>query len=203
MSSTLRLYANNERKATAVLTKKGQFLQVYPVKKVFLSEQEWRFEWTRILRPEITVQSEESKTWVPKKQAPATADNWSHEYTFKYTAPAGKYYIGDLCYVLGNTLYKGVFGKNGYESGLYTQKDTGNFFLVAGTAYGDGEYTGSDDRAFVVDAGIIGITPASCMTKNDGGGHIYTFEKPVQCTFGDGIFTFVVSGYTLLEIDTN
>jgi len=201
MSSALRLYADSKRMATAVLTKQGKFLQVYPETKTFSSEHEWRSHWSHLLHPEIVVEAEESKSWKPKEQASVTTENWTHQKTFTYTAPPGKYYIGDLCYVLGDALYSDVFGNYEYEPGLYTQGGTGNFFLVGSTAYGDGQYMGSDDRKFLVDAGIIGITPVSCMAKNDGGGHLYTFDNPVECTFKSGRFTFV-SGFTVLEIDT-
>lgn len=201
MSSTLRLYADSKRMATAVLTKQGKFLQVYPETKAFRSEEEWRIHWTRILHPEISIQTETSTPSPPKEQTSVTNKNWTYQKTRTYTAPPGTYYIGDLCYVLGDALYDGVYGKKDYADGLYTHQGMDTFFLVAGTAYGDGEYRGSDGRTFTVDAGILGITPASCMSKNDGGGHLYTFDHPVECAFKGGYFTFI-SGHTLLEIDT-
>lgn len=127
-------------------------------------------------------------------------NDWKYSTEKRINAPAGKYYIGDLCYVLSNDVYDKVFGGAGYESGLYTGPDN-QFFLVDGTAYGDGAYRSSDGKEFGVDAGIIGICPVSLMAKDDGGGHIYEFEEPVKCVFKNGIFTFT-SGYTSITINT-
>ena len=127
--------------------------------------------------------------------------DWEFTRPKKHTCPAGKYYIGDLCYVLGDDVYEKVFGGHGYEDGLYTKKNSNEFFFVAGTAYGDGCYPSSDGKEFCVDAGIIGICPISCMRKDDGGGQTYTFTQPVECKFRGGVFEFV-SGYDYLKIDT-
>ena len=128
-------------------------------------------------------------------------EDWEHSNVKKYICPAGKYYIGDLCYVLGDSIYDTIFGGFGYESGLYKKKNTSEFFFVSGTAYGDGCYVGSDSKEFCVDAGIIGICPITCMSKDDGGGHIYTFTDPVECIFKNGIFKFI-SKQQILTINT-
>lgn len=130
--------------------------------------------------------------------------DWTHKETYKFTAPAGKYYIGDLCYALSDSVYESIFGNlGGYESGLYQKKDSTDFFLVDNTAYGDGLYGGTDGKEFAVDAGIIGICPASMIgpEKDGDGGHIYEFKDPVKCRFSGGVFTFK-SGYIRLVINT-
>jgi hypothetical protein len=202
MSQTVRLFVNDKRIATAVITKKGKFLQVYPTKKNFVSEDDWRSSWKHETHPQSRVENAESKAPPPKNPSVGTK-NWTYKEVYRFTAPPGKYYIGDLCYVLGDDVYDKVFGGQGYEMGLYTQTGTDNFFLVDSTAYGDGLYLGSDRREFAVDAGLIGITPASCMAKNDGGGQIYTFTNPVECRFKNGRFSFTSSnGSFYLMIDT-
>lgn len=209
MSQTVRLFVNDKRISTAVTTKKGDFLQVYPMKKAFPCEEAWRISWRHETHPEVVVKSERSLMLPTKKKsattkginATLTSKNWSYKEVYRYKAPAGEYYIGDLCYVLGDEIYDKVFGGQGYEMGLYTQEGTGNFFFVDHTAYGDGLYISSDDREFAVDAAIIGITPVSCMAKNDGGGQIYSFKDPVECIFKNGCFTFV-SGYNQVVINT-
>jgi hypothetical protein len=143
------------------------------------------------------------------QQAKAAKPKWSklsdwtvtRKQHFDHTLPAGKYYIGDLCYVLGDDVYDGVFGGTGYSSGIYEEKGTDRTFLVSHTAWGDGEFPASDGKKFAVDAGIIGICSTSLMAKNDGGGHLYTFDKPVKCEFRLGRFTFI-SGYDSVVIDT-
>ena len=200
MSQTIRLFVNDKRISTAVITKNGDFLQVYPSKKAFANEGSWLNSWNHVKQPKVLVEAEVSKKKT-KPEVALTSKNWSYKDTWRFTAPPGEYYIGDLCYVLGDEIYDKVFGGQGYEPGLYTHHDTKNFFLVDSTAYGDGCYMGSDNREFCVDAGIIGITPVSCMAKNDGGGQIYTFKDPVECRFKNGRFTFI-SGFTNLIIDT-
>jgi hypothetical protein len=208
MSQTLRLFVNDKRISTAVLTKKGKFLQVFPEKKTFTSEEAWRTSWKHICFPEVRVETKQnpSRTVAQGKKEPSSPrynpKEWTHTYTYTYTAPAGSYYIGDLCYALGDDVYDKVFGDvGGYDGGLYTYKPTGDFFLVAGTAYGDGLYRGSDYKEFAVDAGIIGIAPMSLAKKGTEGGHVYTFKEPVKCRFGDGLFRFT-SGTTRLVINT-
>lgn len=80
------------------------------------------------------------------------------------TMSAGKYYIGDLCYVMhdkwdefcsitidGNKCLDGEF-----------ELANGTRFATYGTAYGDGVYPASNGEKLCVDAGIIG-----CILLND------------------------------------
>lgn len=126
--------------------------------------------------------------------------DWTHKAGRTHTFPAGKYFIGDLCYALPDEIYENIFGGMGYEDGLYTQNDSNHFFFVASTSFGDGCYQGSDGKEFGVDAGVLSILPAATMDKNDGG-HIYDFQYPVTCTFQNGTFRFS-SGPTQLTIKT-
>jgi hypothetical protein len=121
---------------------------------------------------------------------------------FTFSLPAGRYYIGDLCYALGDDIYDNIFGGTGYSSGIYEEKDTGRVFLVANTAWGDGEFEGSDGKHFAVDAGIIGICCASLVKKSGEGGHMYTFDTPVKCNFRQGMFSFFYGWHQVLDINT-
>jgi hypothetical protein len=226
MSDTYRFFVNDKRVSTAVMTKKG-FLQVYPDKRVFSSKEEWESAWKTAVQPVIKVEKgpekpvvkpdllpNGKKPAVSKKKKPAytlptppqpaervSPTNWIYKKTLRFEAPPGTYYIGDICYALGDKVYDRVFGGMDYESGLYIQRDTNNFFLVDNTAFGDGCYTGSDGKEYGVDAGIIGIVPESCIEKDCNGGHLHTFTQHVICSFRNGIFTFH-SGSKYLEIDT-
>jgi hypothetical protein len=126
-----------------------------------------------------------------------------YEYTKGVTAtlPAGRYYIGDLCYALKDTIYQGVFGENGYAPGHY--KIVAGEFMIGRTAYGDGSYLGSNDFTYGVDAAIIGIASMSVCNPEEEvyGGTLHTFTEPVKCTFKNGLFEFS-SGSWYLEIDT-
>jgi hypothetical protein len=97
----------------------------------------------------------------------------------EHTFPAGKYYIGDLCYVLGDTTYDSVVCDGG--EGFFTNgTHTIGFFS---TAHGDGFYRGTNGKSYGVDAGIIGIVPAELM-KPGSGEEILTFENEFKfgCT---------------------
>lgn len=184
--------------ATAVYTKKGEFLQVYPTKKFFDSEMAWKAHWEVLSEPKSTVVEDKTKPSVKRLQQ----DDWTHTNALKFTCPAGEYYIGDLCYVLNDDVYDLIFGGlGGYDSGLYKENGSDRFFLVDNTAYGDGLYHGNDGKEFGVDAGIIGICPKSLCKKDGHGGQFYSFQEPVKCRFGSGKFEFR-SGFVHLIIDT-
>lgn len=72
--------------------------------------------------------------------------------------PAGKYYIGDLCYVLGDMwdeVCHLIF--DGETEGKLLELKSGTKFVYFHTAYGDGTYRDSTgEYEFSVDAGLIG-----------------------------------------------
>ncbi len=67
MSSTVRVFVNDKRIATGKVWK-GQFLQVYPEKKTFNSEGEWRTAIYESLIPTIKFITTEEKKVLPKKR---------------------------------------------------------------------------------------------------------------------------------------
>lgn len=76
--------------------------------------------------------------------------------------PAGKYYIGDLCYVMHDVWDEAcdlMFPPNDPYGppvdGEFTLKD-GRRFAVYSTKYGDGLYPTNEGTNLSVDAGIIG-----------------------------------------------
>lgn len=73
--------------------------------------------------------------------------------------PAGKYYIGDLCYVMTDEEWDEFCSltTNGNEciDGEFTFKD-GRRFATYGTKWGDGEYSDQYGNRYSVDAGLIG-----------------------------------------------
>jgi hypothetical protein len=134
-----------------------------------------------------------------------TLKDWDFKLTNNFVAPPGTYYIGDICYFLKNNLYDGIFGGYSYESGLYTRKSDGAFFMVDHTAWGDGCYNGSDGFDYGVDAGIIGIVSRSLGPERDAdvyGGKLHTFKDPVEIKFGGGLFRFK-SHWDYLVIETS
>jgi hypothetical protein len=194
--STSRIFSNGKRVSTGTVWK-DKFLQVYPVKKEFASHDHWMNTWIKALT--ITVAREEIIT-VPIASPPAPAPtttttntykDWSYRKELRFTAPPGKYYVGDLCYALHDDVYENVFGGECYSGGLY-QKGS-SFFLVDGTYAGDGAYVDTQKREYLVDAGIIGICSWDLVNENRGttnGGQVMIFTHRTHCLFKDGTFHF-------------
>lgn len=126
--------------------------------------------------------------------------------TWKFEA--GRYYIGDPCYVATDEQWDEIIketGCFGYES--FSSPDENTFHLKGyrcwanGTAWGDGCYRGSDGGEYWVDAGLIGIVPSDAVESSPEfrGGYSYkTFDIPFEVWYDEGVFHF---GH--IEIDTN
>ena len=180
--STYRIYSNEKRVATGKEWNK-RFLQVYPEKKEFRSLSEWDHYWSDKFR--ISIRQEEVK---PQEKRD---EGWTYVRQLHFTAPAGTYYVGDLCYALYEDIYDNVFGGEVYERGLYSKGNS--FFLVDNTSYGDGEYEDDHGRKYLVDAGIIGICSQDLIDRKNPsvrGGQMITFKNPFQILFKEGKFSF-------------
>ena len=85
--------------------------------------------------------------------------------------PAGKYYIGDLCYVMDNDEWRElcniIFQGQKVIYGEFELPD-GRRFAIYGTAWGDGEYYDQYGHTYSVDAGSIG-----CILMSDIRAHKY------------------------------
>ncbi len=197
-----RLMVNGERISTGAVTADNRVFQVYPTKHMFDSVDAWHQHWINQMKPVLTVKAAEPVKKAKAKKAKLSDWTVIERNSFKTTLDADDYYIGDLCYVFSNDMYDGIFGATSYSSGIYKENNTDRVFAVASTAYGDGEYDGSDGNKFAVDAGIIGICSKDLMAKDDGGGHMYEFNHPVICRFRGGHFSFE-SQYKYLSINTS
>ena len=93
------------------------------------------------------------------------------------TMPAGKYYVGDLCYVMhpewDEFCELTIKGERCLE-GEFTLAD-GRRFATLSTAYGDGTYRSNIGTEHSVDAGLIG-----CISVYDIRDHSYSIEKLMQ-----------------------
>ena len=119
-------------------------------------------------------------------------------------------YIGDLCYVLSDSVYYGVWDeKYHFENGAYTDPETGLQFAMVSTKYGDGEYVDDADNEYPVDAGIIGICDLDLCKRPETDpefvGHVLKdYEGEVSIEYddetgcitidGDGFTTFIETG---------
>ena len=91
---------------------------------------------------------------------------------------AGKYYVGDLCYVMHDRWDEvcdllfppGTTGRG--LQGEFNLKD-GTRFVLYSTAYGDGEYSDEQGRKYPVDAGVIGCIALDDIDEDFEGNDIY------------------------------
>jgi hypothetical protein len=136
--------------------------------------------------------------------------------TIDATLPAGRYWIGDLCYVmhgLWDAFCDLTLSGPDVADGPFTLNDQDGWFHT--TAYGDGFYGYDlhnlpDDfvaaGGFGVDAGLIGIIPMALVGKDEDDdsalGVIIEFKKPVRCNYMNGIFVFT-DGDIGIQIYTN
>lgn len=130
------------------------------------------------------------------------------------TYPAGKYYIGDVCYALSDRVYQRQWG-DAYRftegTHVLTYKGRQNTFTVNFTTYGDGLYMDSSKRMnFHVDSGTIGIVPMNlCSLRNikDNkifGGCFIESNSPVEFKSKNGIFIVSYNdNQERIIIDTN
>lgn len=224
----MRLFLNDERISTAVKTKSGSILQVYPIKTTFSDEVAWRAHWDEALKPKIILRigypedrapagpSHPVTATAPKVKKPSwqerpklgkhavkavSLSDWKFTKQQTFTVPAGTYYIGDLYNALSDDIYVKVYGGTEYRSGLYEEKGTNRVFAMGMTSWSRGEFPSSDGKRFAVNSSTLGICSDSLMTKSGDGGHICVFESPVTCHFNFWRFTFTSGDYNLV-IDT-
>jgi hypothetical protein len=116
------------------------------------------------------------------------------------TMPAGRYYIGDLCYVMHDEwnevcdLFFSASSFPGQAEGEFTLKD-GRRFASFGTAYGDGEYSSNIGTTHGVDSGSIGcirVEDIRDTTYSDIErlGAIVTFDQPFEVSNDHGLLKF-------------
>jgi hypothetical protein len=82
------------------------------------------------------------------------------------TLPAGKYYIGDPCYVISDRdAWIEFIESCGYFEASCEAYIGEDKFWASETAYGDGGYWCSRGKELSVDSGLIGIVPFSVVEK--------------------------------------
>lgn len=112
------------------------------------------------------------------------------------------FYIGDICYVLDDATYHGVWGRANYENGIYEDPETGYSFAVAGTAYGDGTYFDDGGHAYSVDAGCIGLVPLELVDKDTDGGQVFDIPGEAYFEACDGVFEIELPDGDTVRINT-
>lgn len=95
----------------------------------------------------------------------------------------GKYWIGDLCYVLNDDEWDEVCDQIHYRPVDTVLLKNGKVLYVMATMYGDGVYQSNTDKMYAVDSGTIGIIKYSDLSKftdTDESGHVYETEFPFE-----------------------
>jgi hypothetical protein len=126
------------------------------------------------------------------------------------TYPAGKYYIGDICYVLSSDVYDKQWGdKYDYSCGTFELSFNGVTAQVSAyrTTYGDGLYTdAATGKMFPVDSGTIGIVPLELCKETKMSRknlNIIDSTTPVEFTVDDGVFVITYNTTETITINTN
>jgi hypothetical protein len=115
---------------------------------------------------------------------------------------AGKYYVGDLCYVLGDRWTEVcdlIIVDHNCLDGEFELKD-GTKFAIYGTAYGDGVYPDQHGNGYPVDSGSIGCVLVDDITEGHLDitlGNTFDFEEDFETGEEDGIIRIGE-----IEIDT-
>jgi len=102
---------------------------------------------------------------------------------------AGKYWVGDLCYVLADRweeVCELTIKDNRCLYGEFTLKD-GTEFAIHCTAWGDGEYPDGNGNTYLVDSGSIGCVLVSSIENADEScGNIHEFEEDFTTSYDNG-----------------
>jgi hypothetical protein len=122
-------------------------------------------------------------------------ENINDTYDVAGTMPPGKYWIGDLCYVMDDkwgAVCDLIIQGNDVGSGVFELPD-GTTFVSLNTAYGDGVYTDLSRNQYPVDAGLIGAIKVDDITSKNvdmRGGHVFDFPYEWAFRKDDGILSF-------------
>lgn len=107
--------------------------------------------------------------------------------------PAGKYVLGDPCYVVPNDDWDTLLQSCGYFAenpiGFILREDRSRINILAfNTKWGDGCYYDNKRRVYPVDAGIIGLVPLDYADASafDEDTVIVEFTRPTKCTKQEG-----------------
>ena len=109
--------------------------------------------------------------------------------------PAGTYILGDPCYAIPDNKWdEAITTTDCFHTPVGFVTVDGIKYPIMGfaTAYGDGEYPGTDGRWFPVDAGLIGLVPYDLDKEhyNNDVSHIVVFDDETLCTNVNGVMQF-------------
>ena len=110
------------------------------------------------------------------------------------TMPAGKYYVGDLCYVMNSDEWQQVCAHTIQGEKIVDgefELDDGRRFAIYSTQWGDGEYHDQYGHTYSVDAGVIGCILADDIRASKYNnildlGAFVEFSEPFETAGGRG-----------------
>lgn len=109
--------------------------------------------------------------------------------------PAGRYYVGDLCYVMHpqwDEFCDITIAGNNVEDGEFQLKN-GVRFATFCTMYGDGSYEDQFGSSYPVDAGLIGcirVEDIADETADLNLGNVVEFEEDFEVSSENGVIYF-------------
>lgn len=105
--------------------------------------------------------------------------------------PAGKYYIGDPCYVFDESWDRLLESTNYLQNKGPVDFDGYTLFAYS-TAYGDGTYTDQHGNEYPVDAGLLGAIPIELIEVPSGeeDGTILDAPNGLEVYHDNGTFYF-------------
>lgn len=109
----------------------------------------------------------------------------------------GKYWIGDLCYVMHpewDEICNIICNRSYNGQTPVIELDDGRTVGLSFTAYGDGVYRDQYSREYGVDAGLIGVIKLEDIlgdeAENISLGHVQDFERPFNIGYRNGVINF-------------
>ena len=114
------------------------------------------------------------------------------------TVKAGKYWLGDPCYIISSTDDWNDLCNQAAEQEedvdrvwIYDINTSAGKAVVCGTARGDGVFYSSDNHEIGVDSGLIGLVPFEYNPEGVGpDSHLVTFTKDFVVSNEDGNMSF-------------
>ena len=104
--------------------------------------------------------------------------------------PAGRYYLGDPCYVIRDNDWIPLLENCNYFIDHPVGKVGGYDIVAFSTKHGDGTFYDQHKNEYGVDAGLIGLVPVAYGGQPDHGNREIEFKSLTLCTNDDGVFDF-------------
>ena len=103
--------------------------------------------------------------------------------------PAGRYYLGDPCYVIRDNDWIPLLENCNYFIDQPVGYIGGYEIVAFSTKHGDGVYFDKGGRKYGVDAGLIGLVPVAYGGREHQNREV-EFESPTLCWNDDGVLHF-------------